>query len=105
MDNLFVKKSNEAYLAQIGFSIVILMILTVIIMWWFQYSWWVTLLISYLIGFLVYVLLATDHILSAVFLNLISKTGLFDQIVVGSVGIIGLLIVSPPVLLIDWIIS
>lgn len=81
--------------------ILIGIIVTMVIMWQYQYSWYITILFSYLSGIGIYILLATDNMLSAIILNLITEMRFCEFTLIGYLGMIGLLLISPPFLLIS----
>lgn len=91
------RKSNEAYIAQVGFFVSISMCISMYILRQYNYTWIKTVIFSYITGHLIYALMATDNIISTVCLNLL--TYLFNMPIIGHIigyiGFIGLLLISP----------
>lgn len=100
----FTKKgSNEKYMAQIGIAIMITLFFSIYILRLYGFTWLTTAIYTHIIIHIMYILMATDHIISAMCLN--SLTYLLNIPVVGNIfgyiGVFGLLLVSPIYLIIS----
>ena len=99
--NFFDKENNEGYVVQIGVMVVITLIISLYTLKQFGYDWTKTLIYSYIIIHIMYIIMGTNHIISAVFLNSLTyilNIPVLGQIV-GYIGVFGMLLISPIYLL------